>query len=140
MKVSAGSTANKRAVATRLIEEGVGCTEIAKQLEIGRQTVYRWKRLLQANGHEVLMERTSPGRHGVLTEAQIALLLTALSAPPKQSGLTGDQWSLKLVAKFINKTFAAEFGESGVSRLLGRYRISIKDLRRQPPGAQRTNG
>lgn len=119
----------KRAAAALMLQEGKGCAEIAEELGLSRQTVYRWRRLLDAGGEAELLARARLGSPPQLSEQQQESLLTALNRPPSASGMTAETWSLKLVLKFLEKNFKTSYGVAGVSRLLRSRGVSIKSVR-----------
>lgn len=119
----------KRAAAALMLQEGKGCAEIAEELGLSRQTVYRWRRLLDAGGEAELLARARLGSPPLLSEQQQESLLTALNRPPSASGMASKSWSLKTAANFVHKEFSETFTEAGISRLLRNRGVSIKSVR-----------
>lgn len=83
-----------RARIVLLAAEGVPNAQIARRLEISRQTVVTWRNRYRSAGLAGLDDRPRSGRPPVVDEAQV--VVRTLEGPPERLGVT--HWSSRLLA------------------------------------------
>ena len=74
--------------------EGTSNTEIARRLELSRQTVVTWRGRYRSAGLAGLEDRPRSGRPGTVDEAEV--VVRTLEGPPEKLGVT--HWSSRLLA------------------------------------------
>ena len=89
--------AKRRLKASRMLLAGKGCAEVALAVGAARQTVYTWKRLLDAGGIDALREVPERGRPAQLDGQQRAAVRAALLQIPTEHGFGAALWTLKRV-------------------------------------------
>lgn len=102
----------RRKRAARLFARGVPQAEVARQLEVSRQSVSRWHADWSAAGVKGLKAAGRAGRLPRLSEAQLAQVERALREGPRAHGFPSDVWTLARVATVIE-------AETGVAYHLG---------------------
>lgn len=83
-----------RARIVLLASEGTSNTEIARRLELSRQTVVTWRGRYRSAGLAGLEDRPRSGRPGTVDEAEV--VVRTLEGPPEKLGVT--HWSSRLLA------------------------------------------
>ena len=83
-----------RARIVLLAAEGEPNAEIARRLEVSRQTVVTWRGRYRSGGLSGLDDRRRSGRPPVVDEAQV--VVRTLEGPPETLGVT--HWSSRLLA------------------------------------------
>jgi transposase len=111
--------AKKRLKAGRLLLAGKGCAEVALAVDVARQTVYTWKRLLDEGGIDALREVPERGRPAQLDEQQLAAVRAALLQGPTEQGFGTELWTLKRVGAVIERMHGVRFSQTQVWRILG---------------------
>ena len=117
--------ATKRRVrAGRLLLAGKTPPEVARAVGAPRQTVYRWRDVLNANGIDALRDMSKGGRPARLGAAELSRLYVALLDGPERHGFTTPVWTLKRVRLWIEREFGVRYSEVHVWRLLGQLGFS----------------
>ncbi len=109
----------RRLEAARLVNEGVKQTEVARQLQVSRQTVSRWITALRRNGDEALSRSPRAGRKPSLDTAQLGMLRDLLSSEPADLGYGAGTWTCRSIARLIQDRFGVAYHPGHVWRLLG---------------------
>lgn len=109
----------KRLRAGRLLLRGQDCAAVALAVGVARQTVYTWKRLLDAGGIDALRAVPERGRPAQLDAPQLAAIRTALLRNPTEHGFGTELWTLKRVGTVIERLHGVRFGQTQVWRILG---------------------
>ena len=118
-------TATKRRVrAGRLLLAGKTPPEVARAVGAPRQTVYRWRDVLNADGIDALRDMSKGGRPARLGAAELSRLYVALLEGPERHGFTTPVWTLKRVRLWIEREFGVRYSEVHVWRLLGQLGFS----------------
>jgi transposase len=91
----------RRRRAARMFERGVSQADVARELEVSRQSVSRWHADWSAAGVEGLMAAGRAGRLPRLSEAQLAEVERALREGARTHGFPTDVWTLARVAMVI---------------------------------------
>ncbi len=116
--------AKRRVRAARLLQAGHKPAEVAKIVGAPRQTVYRWKDVLEADGIDALRDMSKGGRPGLLGAEELVRLQIALMEGPTAHGFGTPLWTLKRVRVFIEREFGVRYSEVHVWRLLGQMGFS----------------
>jgi transposase len=110
----------RRAVA--LVEEGRSQTEVARLLDVSRQSVNEWVRAYRLRGEAALAAGRRGRRRGEKTalapwqQAQIAKAIREKN--PDQLQLPGFLWTRALVCELIERRFGVRIGEKTAGRYL----------------------
>jgi transposase len=116
--------AKRRVRAGRLLLAGKSPPEVARTVRAPRQTVYRWRAVLEAGGMDALREMSKGGRPARLGAAELSRLYVALLEGAAVRGFTTPLWTLKRVRLWIEREFGVRYSEVHVWRLLGQLGLS----------------
>ena len=108
----------RRIAAAKLLEKGRSPCDVARQLGVNRQSVYRWERALSESGRRGLKSAGRAGRKPSLDEKQIARLKEMLLEGPEAHGYATALWTCPRVGDVIEREFGVRFHEAHVWRLL----------------------
>jgi transposase len=124
----------RRMKAVKLFQQGLSQAEVARRLNVARESVRRWWNRLAAHGSSEGLKRASrPGRKPRLTDAQLKQLRTILRAGPAKSGFAEGSWTLKRIAKTIAERFGVDYHVRHISWIL---RNKLDWSLRRSPGAK----
>ena len=121
-KVDAG--AKRRVRAARLLQAGHAPARVAMMVGAPRQTVYRWRGVLESKGLDALRDMSKGGRPARLGGEELARLQVALLEGPTAHGFGTPLWTLKRVRIFIERQFGVRYSDVHVWRLLGQLGFS----------------
>lgn len=107
----------RRLRAAKLLEQGVPQAEVARRLEVSRESISRWATKLDANGKEAL-KRKRLGRPSQLGERQRRDLTQALVQGAIANGFPTELWTLPRVAKLIKQRFGVEYSAGHIWHVL----------------------
>ena len=93
----------RRVRAARLLQAGKKPAEVATLVGAPRQTVYRWKAVLEGEGIEALRQMSKGGRPGLLGAAELVQLQIALMEGPVAHDFGTPLWTLKRVRVFVER-------------------------------------
>jgi transposase len=110
----------RRFQAIRLFEQGWNQSEIARQVEVVRQTVARWVQQYRAQGRRALRKAGRAGRKPRLSEHQRQQLKKFLLVGPERLGYETPLWTCPRVAHLIEQKFGVRYHEGHVWKLLVR--------------------
>jgi len=116
--------AKRRVRAGRLLLAGKTPPEVARAVGAPRQTVYRWRDVLNAHGFDALRDMSKGGRPARIGAAELSRLYVALLEGPEMHGFTTPLWTLKRVRLWIEREFGVRYSEVHVWRLLGQLGFS----------------
>jgi transposase len=128
-KVEAGT--KRRVRAARLLQEGKTPPEVAALVGAPRQTVYRWRDVLESEGFEALRTMSKGGRPARLGAEELARLQIALLEGPTAHGFGTPLWTLKRVRVFVEREFGVRYSEVHIWRLLGQLGFSSQKPERR---------
>lgn len=131
MATKMDEAAKRRVKAGRLLLKGKPPAEVAKLVGAPRQTVYRWKDVLDENGIDGLRVMGKRGRPSLMSAEQSEELRELLLAGPLACGYGTDLWTLKRVRLLIEKRFAIGYSDVHVWRLLGAMGFSSQKPERR---------
>lgn len=119
LKKRLDEVSRRRGRAGRLLQKGKRPAEVALALGVARQTVYRWKALLDASGIDALREMAAPGRPARLEGWQLEELARALLKKPSEHGFETELWTLRRVGVLIDRLYGVKFGLTNIWLILG---------------------
>ena len=109
----------RRLQGARLLKLGVKQAEVAKQLDVSRQTVSRWALRLDAvKGAVGKLKARELGRPRRLTKEQCMSLRAILLTGALQAGFPTELWTIKRVRAVIQERFDVQYSIVGCWRLL----------------------
>jgi transposase len=108
----------RRRRAARLFERGATQADVARELEVSRQSVSRWYADWQRGGPAALKAAGRAGRMPKLSEAQLVVVDRALRQGPRAHGFGTDLWTLERVAAVIEETTGVRYHPGHVWKLL----------------------
>lgn len=117
-------TVKRRVRAGRLLLAGKSPPEVARTVGAPRQTVYRWREVLEAGGIDALRDMSKGGRPARLGAAELSQLYVALLEGAPAHGFATPLWTLKRVRLLIEREFGVRYSEVHVWRLLGQLGFS----------------
>src|SRR5450432_597858 len=94
-KLEAG--AKRRVRAARLLQAGVAPAEVAAKVGAPRQTVYRWREVLNSQGLDALRDMSKGGRPAQLDAEALSRVQLALLECPQAHGFGTPLWTIKRV-------------------------------------------
>ncbi len=106
----------RRRKGMRMLARGVPQAEVARTLEVSRQTASTWAKNLAEDPQA--WRRKPLGRPGGLGAAQKKLLSKALLAGAVASDFPTELWTLSRVAKLIEREFGLTYSTVNVWRIL----------------------
>lgn len=116
--------AKRRVRAGRLLLAGKSPPEVARLMGTPRQTIYRWKNVLESGGIDALREMRRTGRPAQLGAAELSRLYVMLLEGAPAHGFATPLWTLKRVRQLIEREFGVRYSEVHVWRLLGQLGLS----------------
>ena len=116
----------RRIRAARLLQQGKRPAEIAEVVGVVRQTVYRWKAVLESQGFEALRALGGPGPKARMTEADLAALGRIVMHSPTRHGFGTELWTLRRVGTVIERQWGITYGTTQVWRILGALGFSVQ--------------
>jgi transposase len=108
----------RRRRAARMFERGVTQADVARELEVSRQSVSRWHAEWRRGGRAALKAAGRAGRLPRLTAGQLAEVDAALRRGPRAHGFATELWTLDRVAAVIEATTGAHYHPGHVWKLL----------------------
>ena len=107
----------RRLKAVKLLKQGASQAEVARRLEVSRESVSRWAAEFEANGKEAL-KRKRLGRPAQLDERERRELTQALVQGAMANGFPTELWTLPRVAKLIARRFGVQYSTGHIWYLL----------------------
>ncbi len=121
----------RRVRAARLLLAGKSPPEVARLIGAPRQTVYRWREVLEAGGIEALRDMSKGGRPARLGAGELSRLYVMLLEGAVAHGFATPLWTLKRVRLVIEREFGVRYSEVHVWRLLGQLGLSNQKPQRR---------
>lgn len=110
----------RRCQAMTMLRKGVSYREVAQKLTTALSSVVRWSQMYKKQGMQGLKKRPSWGRPGRLSFRQKEALRKTLLKGAIAAGHTTELWTLKRIAKMIQKGYGVKYTTVGVWKLLHR--------------------
>jgi transposase len=108
----------RRKRAAAMFERGATQADVARELEVSRQSVSRWYAEWRAGGASALKAAGRAGRMPRLTEAQLGQVDRALRRGPRAHGFATDLWTLDRVVRVIEAETGVRYHPGHVWKLL----------------------
>lgn len=108
----------RRKRAARMFDRGVTQADVARELEVSRQSVSRWYADWQAGGTKALKGAGRAGRLPRLSGAQLRAVDRALRKGPRAHGFPTDLWTLARVADVIEAETGVAYHPGHVWKIL----------------------
>lgn len=121
----------RRVRAARLLQAGHPPAEVGAMVGAPRQTVYRWRGVLESEGLDALRTMSKGGRPARLGAEELSRLHVALLEGPTAHGFGTPLWTLKRVRLFIERQFSVRYSDVHVWRLLGQLGFSSQKPERR---------
>lgn len=115
----------RRLKGAKLLARGVSKSEVARQLDVSRQTVAAWEQRL-AEGGKAALKRGTLGRPRELDAEQEQELGKVLMAGALEAGFPTELWTLPRIGKVINERFGVEYSVGHLWHLLRRMGFSCQ--------------
>ena len=115
---SSGHLERRRRRAMKLLEKGESYRSVASILDASLSSVVRWAQAFRRRGSKGLDPRPTPGRPCRLSRQQRKRLEELLLRGARAAGYSTELWTLRRIAKLIEKEFAVVYTPSAVWRLL----------------------
>jgi transposase len=112
--------------AARLLRAGLSQAEVARRVEVHRQSVSRWARELEESGVRGLRKAGRTGRPAKLTAAQLRDLERALKRGPEAFGFASGLWTASRVRDLIEYRTGVRYHEAHVWRILRKLNWSCQ--------------
>jgi transposase len=110
---------SRRIEGARLLKRKVPQAEVARRLEVSRQSVSRWARQLgEANGAIGKLKGKPLGRPRRLDGGQCVALRKALLKGALQAGFPTELWTVKRVRVLVKREFGVAYSNTGCWELL----------------------
>src|SRR6266852_1595004 len=109
----------RRMEAARLLRQGLSQSEVARELDVHRQSVSRWARELEQSGVRGL-------RQAKLSPAQLRDLERALQLGPEAFGFASGLWTASRVRALIEERTGVRYHEDHVWRILRKLNWSCQ--------------
>jgi transposase len=113
-----GGMEQRRRRAARMFGRGASQADVARELEVSRQSVSRWYADWGTGGTRALKAAGRAGRMPRLTEVQLGRVDRALRQRPRAHGFTTDLWTLDRVATVIETETGVRYHPGHVWKLL----------------------
>ena len=108
----------RRLRAARLLRQGVSQAEIARQLGVHRQSVYRWAARVEQKGRAGLKKAGRAGRKPRLSAPDLRRLERGLKRGPEALGYASGLWTTGRVAELIELECDVTYHPGHVWRIL----------------------
>jgi len=102
----------------KLLQKGESYRSVANILNASLSSVVRWAQAFRRRGSKGLDPRPTPGRPCRLSRQQRKRLEELLLRGARAAGYSTELWTLRRIAKLIEKEFAVVYTPSAVWRLL----------------------
>ncbi len=116
----------RRMRAVQLLEQGLHPAEVARRVGVHRQSVGRWRKILEREGLAGMKQAQRAGRRPKLNPDDLGRLEEALIRGPKAWGYSTERWTTQRVAELIQKLFQVQYHPGHVGRVLGRMNWSCQ--------------
>jgi transposase len=126
MRRDFGELEKRRMQAARLLEKGYSEAEVARRVDVSRQSINRWARSLRAGGRVALKRAGRAGRRPKLSEADLVRIEQCLKQGPEQFGYQTGLWTLPRVRRLIEAQCGVRYHPSQVWRILRKLNWSCQ--------------
>ncbi len=110
----------RRRRAAALFREGVAQADVARAVNVSRQSVSRWYQEWRAGGLRALRKTERAGRPPRLSQAQLKRVENALLKGARANSYPTELWTLRRVAEVIERVTGVSYHQGHVWRILRR--------------------
>jgi transposase len=108
----------RRLLAGRLLLQGKGVSQVAREVGAAKSSTSRWKTALEKGGLKALLATKASGPASRLTARQKERLVRILVRGPRKSGYRTELWTCPRVAAVIERVFDVKYHPAHVWRIL----------------------
>jgi len=108
----------RRMEAARLLQKGYSQSEVARRVEVHRQSVSQWARQLEQGGRRALKKAGRAGRKPRLSVEDLRRIERALKRGPQALGYETTLWTSQRVAHLIEQECGVHYDASQAWRIL----------------------
>jgi transposase len=116
----------RRRRAVELLKRGLTMEEVCHRVGSSISSVSRWHQAVTQGGPKALTAKPVPGRPRKLGDAECRRLLEVLLKGAMAYGYPNELWTLKRIARVIEREFHVDYHPNHVWRLLRRYHWSCQ--------------
>lgn len=109
----------RRIEAGGLFARGLSQAQVVRRLGVSRQSASRWFHLWETNGGEGLRGAGRTGRKRRLSDEDMCHLEALLIEGPEAQGYETNLWTLKRIARVVQRHFGVRYHPGHVWKLLG---------------------
>ena len=129
---SAETLEHRRRGAMELLDSGLTMEEVSHRVGTSIASVSRWHHAVAEAGWAALAAKPVPGRPRKLSKTECSRLLEVLLQGAMAYGYSNELWTLKRIAKVIQKEFGVRYHPNHVWRVLRGPRWSCQVPERRP--------
>jgi len=129
---SAKTLERRRRRAVELLKSGLTLQEVSHRVGSSLTSVWRWRQAVARGGLAAVAARPVPGRPPKLRKQQCRRLLALLLKGALAYGYPNELWTLKRIARVIQREFGVRYHPHHVWRVLRRLRWSCQVPERRP--------
>lgn len=108
----------RRYRAIRLLKHGHTLSAAARQVGAAVSSVHRWQSSVERDGLKSLHRKPTPGRPAQLNAQQKEQLVAVLLQGPHAAGYRTELWTLKRIARLIQRHFGVRYHPGHVWKVL----------------------
>jgi transposase len=109
----------RRKRAAKLFARGVSQADVARELDVSRQSVSRWQASFRHGGAAALRGAGRAGRKPRLTASDLSRLEQALRRGARANGYPTELWTLPRITEVIESLLGVSYHPGHVWRLMG---------------------
>lgn len=117
--------------AAKFFERGVAPAEVARRLDVHRQSASRWRKEWLTGGSEALRSKGIIGRKPDLSAVQLEELAAIIEGGAVAAGLPTEVWTLARLARLIRERFGVKYHPGHIWHLLGSMGFSCQQPTRR---------
>src|SRR5215469_5092449 len=111
----------RRMAAARLLNRGLRQAEVARRVEVSRESVRRWSNQLRKHGSAAALKKAGrAGRKPGLSTADLRRLESILKSGPEKAGFANGLWTLDRIGEVIRNEFGLDYHAGHVWWILRR--------------------
>jgi transposase len=95
--------------AAKLLNRGVRQADVARQVKVSRESVWRWSNQIAKQGATGLKKAERAGRRPGLSAAELEKLEALLREGPEKAGFPNGWWTLDRIAQVIRRDFKVNY-------------------------------
>jgi transposase len=118
--------ARRRLIATELLLNGAGISEVARKARLSLPTVSKYKDLIERGGADAVAHLRIQGNIPRLDETSLSWLVSAIKHSPGLHGYPGQSWTISELRELIFRRFGVQFSASYVGSLVRGYGLAYR--------------